>query len=126
MPRLPAGPVRALLTLSLVCLTAAPSHGQARVTELEKHKDEAVEVARSLSDPTRLRILKLIAEHSWHWHGKKIAEKLDLSPSTVSRQLTQLRDSGLLIEERHDDQTVTYRLVEDAIKTLPEKITVAS
>ncbi len=55
-------------------------------------------------------------------HGKRIAETLELSPSAVSRQLAQLRDSGLIVEEHHGDQTVTYSLVTDVITTLPEKI----
>lgn len=94
----------------------------ARLSEIEQRKDQAVMVTRALSDNTRLAILKLIVEQEGHMHGKKIAEKLDLSPSSVSRQLAQLRDSGLIIEERHDDQTVTYRLVKETITSLADKI----
>ncbi|MHB8625762.1 MAG: ArsR/SmtB family transcription factor [Aggregatilineales bacterium] len=94
----------------------------ARLSEIEQRKDEAVLVTRALSDNTRLAILKLIVERDGHMHGKKIAEKLDLSPSSISRQLGQLRDSGLVIEERHDDQTVTYRLVKETITALADEI----
>ncbi len=94
----------------------------ARLNEIEERKEQALMITRALSDNTRLSILKLVAQHSSRMHGKKIAEQLDLSPSSVSRQLAQLRDSGLILEERHDDQTVTYRLVKDAIATLPDKI----
>ena len=94
----------------------------ARRSEIEQRKDQALLVTKALSDNTRLEILKLIVERDGHMHGKKIAEKLDLSPSSISRQLAQLRDSGLVVEERHDDQTVTYRLVKEAISTLADKI----
>jgi len=94
----------------------------ARLSEIEQRKDQALLVTKALSDNTRLNILKLIAGHDGHMHGKRIAEKLELSPSSVSRQLAQLRDSGLVSEERHDDQTVTYWLVKDTLTSLADKI----
>lgn len=94
----------------------------ARLSEIEQRKDQALQVTRALSDSTRLSILRLVAGHDGLMHGKKIAEKLDLSPSSVSRQLAQLRDSGLVREERHDDQTVTYRLVKEAITSLADNV----
>jgi DNA-binding transcriptional ArsR family regulator len=94
----------------------------ARISEIEQRKDQALLVTKALSDTTRLNIMKLIAGHDGFMHGKRIAEKLDLSPSSVSRQLAQLRDSGLVSEERHDDQTVTYWLIKDAITSLADKI----
>ncbi len=95
---------------------------EARRTEIDLNKQAALEIAKALSDSTRLNILHLIAQGHDAIHGKKIALKLNLSPSAVSRQLTQLRDSGLIVETPHDDQTVTYQLVENAITSLPGKI----
>ncbi len=93
-----------------------------RRSEIEHQRDEALQISKALSDPTRLSILRIIALHDGRMNGKKIAERLDLSPSSISRQLAQLRDSGLLSEEHHDDQSVTYRLIKEAIKSLPDKL----
>ncbi len=93
-----------------------------RVRVVNQNKEEALNVARALGDSTRLNILQLIAQSEHHWHGKRLAEKLDLSASAVSRALAQLRDCGLIAEEHHDNQTVTYRLVREAITSLPQKI----
>ena len=95
---------------------------QARLSAIEQGKNEALDVARILGDDTRLAILKLISQHRGSINGKKIAERLGLSPSTVSRQLTQLRDSGLVIEEKQDDQSINYRLVPEVITELPKKL----
>lgn len=95
---------------------------EARLSELNQNKDWALSVAKALGDSTRLNILRLIAGHEGHMHGKKIASILDLSPSAVSRQLAQLRDCGLVSEEAHDDQTVTYRLIKSTLTDLPAKI----
>jgi len=93
-----------------------------RIRLINQNKEEALNVAKALGDSTRLSILQLIAQGEHHWHGKRLAEKLDLSPSAVSRALAQLRDSGLIAEEHHDNQTVTYRLVRESITSLPGKI----
>lgn len=94
----------------------------ARISELNQGKEWALNVTKALADSTRLNILRLIAECDGGIHGKQIAARLKLSPSTVSRQLTQLRDSGLIAEDHHDNQTVTYRLIEETITDLPAKI----
>ena len=47
-----------------------------------------------LADPTRCRIVALIAAHIWH--PADIAEVLGLSRSAVSRQLRILAVAGLL------------------------------
>jgi DNA-binding transcriptional ArsR family regulator len=85
-------------------------------------KDEVLVISKALGDATRLKILRLITVNDGNMHGKKIAEKLKMSASAVSRQLAQLRDAGLIVEEPGDDQTVNYRLQKETIKTLPELI----
>lgn len=93
-----------------------------RAKEIEQAKDDALNVLRALSDNTRLSILQLVVR--WHGkvHGKKIAEVLDISPSVVSRHLSQLRDSGLLEEMPQENRIIYYTLKEDAITSLPEKL----
>jgi DNA-binding transcriptional ArsR family regulator len=93
-----------------------------RVTVINASKEQALEIAKALGDSTRLNILRLIAQDGHHMHGKRIAEKLDISPSAVSRQLGQLRDSGLIAEEPQSNQTVAYHLITEAITSLPDKI----
>ncbi|NDJ76684.1 MAG: helix-turn-helix transcriptional regulator, partial [Chloroflexi bacterium] len=53
-------------------------------------------------------------------HGKKIAAKLELSASAVSRHLGQLKDAGLITEETHDNRTITYRLQWGLVAALPD------
>ncbi len=95
---------------------------EAQVTQTNRAKDEALETTKALGDNTRLNILRLIAQYGDEMHGKSIAHKLNLSPSAVSRQLAQLRDGGLIAEEHHDNQTVTYRLLRETLTSLPDKI----
>ena len=47
-----------------------------------------------LADPTRRRIIALVADRVWH--PADIAEAIDLSRPAVSRQLRLLVDAGLL------------------------------
>ena len=93
-----------------------------RVQEIEQEKEKAVNVLRALGDATRLNILQVIAHSHGKVHGQLIAKKLDISPSVVSRHLSQLKESGVLAEVPQEDRKIYYRLVEDAILTLPEKI----
>ncbi|WP_124726762.1 ArsR/SmtB family transcription factor [Staphylospora marina] len=71
--------------------------------------DEAVNqtvlIFRALSDPTRIRILYLLAEEECS--VGHIAELLDLSQSAVSHQLALLR-SLRLVKSRREGRTVLY------------------
>ncbi len=95
---------------------------EARLAEIERDKEETLAVLKALGDSTRLEILRLIANADGHIHGKKIAAHLELSPSAVSRHLTQLRDAKLIVEETHPDRTITYQLQADRIQSLPQKL----
>lgn len=95
---------------------------EARLAEIEHDKEETLTVLKALGDSTRLEILRLIANADGHMHGKKIAAHLDLSPSAVSRHLTQLRDAKLIVEETHPDRTITYQLQPERIQSLPQKL----
>lgn len=95
---------------------------EARLAEIELHKNQALAAFKALSDSTRLTILRAIANSDRNMHGKKLAEYLDLSPSAVSRHLAQLRDAKLVVEETHPDRTITYQIQPDRIQALPQEL----
>ena len=73
--------------------------------------DQPSERARELSDRmkvlgdrTRLDILRLLSEGPSY--GKAIADRLELTTATVSRQLDQLKEAGLVTEDRADSNNV--------------------
>ncbi|RPI06822.1 MAG: ArsR family transcriptional regulator [Ignavibacteriae bacterium] len=68
---------------------------------------EYVNIFKALSDPNRLRIVKMLAERELCMC--EIREVLDLSNSTVSKHLTILRDAGLLLDTK-DGKWVNFRL----------------
>lgn len=61
--------------------------------------EEHIKIFKSLSDPNRIRILKML-------QGKtlcvcEITEVLKLAASTVSSHLSTLKESGLIIEKKN-------------------------
>ncbi len=72
-------------------------------------KRETVSVFKALSDPNRVRIVKML-------EGRELCvcevrEVLDLSTSTVSKHLSILRDADLILDSK-DGKWVNYRLNE--------------
>lgn len=70
-------------------------------------KRENVNVFKALSDPNRIRIMKMVVERELCMC--ELREILDLSNSTVSKHLTILRDAGLLLDSK-DGKWVNFRL----------------
>ncbi|MGA9408474.1 MAG: metalloregulator ArsR/SmtB family transcription factor [Bacteroidota bacterium] len=70
-------------------------------------KREQVNVFKALSDPNRIRIMKMVIERELCMC--EVREILDLSNSTVSKHLTILRDAGLLLDSK-DGKWVNFRL----------------
>ncbi len=70
-------------------------------------KRDYVNIFKALSDPNRIRIVKMLAERELCMC--EIREVLDLSNSTVSKHLTILRDAGLLLDTK-DGKWVNFRL----------------
>lgn len=70
---------------------------------------EAIKLFGALSDETRLRLLFALR------HGElcvcRLIELTKLSPSTVSKHLSLLRDAGL-VDSRKDGRWVYYRLTD--------------
>ncbi len=64
-------------------------------------------VFKALSDPNRLRIVKMLGERELC--VCEIRDVLGLSTSTVSKHLTILRDAGLILDAK-DGKWVNFRL----------------
>ena len=72
---------------------------------------QAIKVFKALSDRTRLRILKMLEVRPLC--VCEITEVLQLAPSTVSKHLSILRDSQLIIDEK-EGKWVIYQLKTEA------------
>jgi DNA-binding transcriptional ArsR family regulator len=71
--------------------------------------DELQKVFKTLSDPTRVRILRLL--ESEPLVVQELMEVLGMAQSRVSRHLAILREVGLL-DDRRDGTFVSYRFVQ--------------
>lgn len=72
------------------------------------------ELFRVLADPTRRRILDLLAEGGPLTVGELAAEFPDLVPSGISKHLMALRAAGLVVATKQGRQQL-YRLDGDAL-----------
>jgi ArsR family transcriptional regulator len=70
-------------------------------------KRDYVNIFKALSDPGRIRIVKMLAGRELCMC--EIRSVLDLSNSTVSKHLTVLRDSGLVLDAK-EGKWVNFRL----------------
>ena len=66
-----------------------------------------VKVFKTLSDPNRIRILKMLEDR--HLCVCEITDILELAPSTVSKHLSLLRDVSFILDEK-DGKWVNYYL----------------
>jgi DNA-binding transcriptional ArsR family regulator len=80
--------------------------------------EELAAVFKALSDPTRLRLVKLLQEHAGALCVNALAHKLGVSQSAVSQHLRVLRQARLVQSVRHGyyvhysldpDQLAEYR-----------------
>jgi ArsR family transcriptional regulator, arsenate/arsenite/antimonite-responsive transcriptional repressor len=76
-----------------------------------------VVLGRALSDPTRIRILGLLAERSMY--GQELANVLDVKPPTVSHHLAPLVMAGL-VRMRRENNYHYYELDREGIQHLAE------
>lgn len=70
---------------------------------------------KALGDPTRLRILGLLARRAHH--GEELAAALQISPSTVSHHVKLLRQAGMVSITR-ENPYVLFRLRPETLRTL--------
>jgi ArsR family transcriptional regulator len=78
---------------------------------------------KALCDPTRVRLLSLIAAHD----GREacicdLTEPVGLSQPTVSHHMKQLADAGLVTREQRG-KWAYYRIVDDTLASLAVAIT---
>jgi len=76
--------------------------------------EKLVSYHKALADPTRIRILILLAHGELN--GQILAEKLCLSPATITHHATKLREASL-INERRDKNTIFFSLNHYFIKS---------
>ncbi|MCA1029409.1 metalloregulator ArsR/SmtB family transcription factor [Bacillus timonensis] len=74
---------------------------------------------KAMGDPTRIRILVLLAKGPLH--GQAIAGKLGLTPPTITHHISKLKDVGLIIQRR-DKNTLYFKLNEKVLNQQTEAI----
>ncbi|SDT11328.1 hypothetical protein SAMN05444162_3118 [Paenibacillaceae bacterium GAS479] len=69
--------------------------------------EKVVAYHKALADATRVRMLILLADGELN--GMTLAERLSLTPATITHHATKLREAGL-IQERRDKNTIYFSL----------------
>lgn len=73
---------------------------------------------KTLSDPNRIAILKLLSQKPWY--GQELAERLKLTPATISYHMTFLQRVGVITYERIDNRSYYCLNSQKMIKLLEE------
>ena len=76
---------------------------------------------KDLGDPTRVRILNLLASEAREVCVCEVVESFDLSQPTISHHLRVLREAGLVDAERRGTYQY-YRVVPEAVQALSRAI----
>lgn len=79
--------------------------------------DKVVNYHKALADPTRIRMLVLLAEGESN--GQALAERLGVTPATITHHAAKLRAAGL-IHERRDKNTIYFSLNDSFIRSNAE------
>jgi len=74
------------------------------------------ELFATLSDPTRVRILSALLEHS-ELNVSALAERLGMSESTISHQLRSLRQTRV-VRARKEGRQVFYKIDDEHVAML--------
>jgi DNA-binding transcriptional ArsR family regulator len=77
--------------------------------------DELSEVFRALSDPTRLRLVKLLSDHKGTLCVNALARQLNVTQSAVSQHLRVLRQARLIKGDRRGS-SVHYSLDQNRLE----------
>ena len=87
--------------------------------------NELAEVFKAVSDPTRLRLVKMMAEHQGQLCVNALAHRLRVSQSAVSQHLRVLRQAGLVRPERcgcHVHYALDQRRVRQCLKLFADTL----
>ena len=82
---------------------------------------ELSEVFKALSDPTRLRLVKLLSDHEGALCVNALARELNVTQSAVSQHLRVLRQAGLVKGDRRGS-SVHYSLDQDRLEQYKSRI----
>ena len=77
-------------------------------------RENALKIFKSLSDMSRLRIVQALTEGEMY--TELLAERLGLTPSTVSFHMKKLEDAGIVLSRKEQYYTV-YSLNRDVLET---------
>ncbi|MBD0379829.1 DUF2087 domain-containing protein [Paenibacillus sedimenti] len=75
--------------------------------------DKIVSYHKALADPTRVKMLILLADGELN--GQVLAEKLGVTPATITHHAAKLREASL-INERRDKNTIYFSLYDYFIR----------
>ena len=89
-------------------------------TDMDKIQ-ELSEVFKALSDPTRLRLVKLLIDHKGSLCVNALARQLNVTQSAVSQHLRVLRQAELVKGERRGS-SVHYSLDQDRLEQYKSRI----
>ena len=92
------------------------------ILKAKEARGDVLSIMRALCDENRLKMIKFIGDEAYSLNGKKLAERMALSPSVVSRHLAQLRDAKLIKEQSTDNRNITYRLDNKRLSELSDLI----
>ncbi|MFT8322622.1 MAG: metalloregulator ArsR/SmtB family transcription factor [Bacillus sp. (in: firmicutes)] len=82
--------------------------------------DRLVAFHKTIGDPTRIKIITLLA--SKPWNGQALAGKLGLTAPTITHHLKKLREINV-VYERRDKNTIYFYLNKSVIKQQAEAMT---
>ena len=95
-----------LLSLNVYLLLTIQLMAYSKIGSFSTGEQEIARLAKSLSHPARVAIIKVLAKYQQSLCGEIVAE-LPLSQSTVSQHLKELRTAGL-IKGKQDGPAVVY------------------
>ncbi|MCM3360566.1 metalloregulator ArsR/SmtB family transcription factor [Niallia sp. Sow4_A1] len=74
--------------------------------------DKLVAFYKTMGDPTRIRIISLLANKPWN--GQALADKLGLSAPTITHHLKKMREINI-VYDRRDKNTIYFYLNKSVI-----------
>jgi ArsR family transcriptional regulator len=83
--------------------------------------EELSEIFKALSDPTRLRLVKLLSDHEGALCVNALARELTVTQSAVSQHLRVLRQTGLVKGDRRGS-SVHYTLDQNKLEQYKSRI----